>query len=165
MTSRPMILPIVIAASIVVLMLGVGAWMTTIGPWYRDLRKPSWNPPNWVFGPAWTAILALAAWSGVSAWTEAVGDGPGRDVILALFGVNIVLHMLWSPLFFALKRPDWALVEVPFLWLSIAALMLGVGRYSSLSVWLLLPYLFWVTFAVILNLKIVQLNRPFGERA
>ncbi len=94
-----------------------------------------------------------------------MGDDPGRVLILALFGVNIVLHMLWSPLFFALKRPDWALIEVPFLWLSIAALMLGVGRYSSLSVWLLLPYLFWVTFAVILNLKIVQLNWPFGERA
>ena len=95
------------------MVLAVGGWTTTVGAWYRDLRKPSWNPPNWVFGPAWTAILALAAWSGVSAWTEAVGDGPGRVVILALFGVNIVLHMLWSPLFFALKRPDWALVEVP----------------------------------------------------
>jgi translocator protein len=108
--------------------------------------------------------LALAAWSGVSAWTNAMDDGPGRVLILALFCTNIVLHMLWSPLFFALKRPDWALIEVPFLWASIAALMLGVGRYSTLAVWLLLPYLFWVTFAVVLNLKIVRLNRPFGER-
>jgi translocator protein len=92
-------------------------------------------------------------------------DDPGRALILALFGSNIVLHMLWSPLFFALKRPDWALIEVPFLWLSIAALMFGVGRYSALAVWLLLPYLLWVTFAVVLNLKIFRLNRPFGERA
>jgi benzodiazapine receptor len=107
----------------------------------------------------------LAAWSGVSAWTNAMDDDPGRVLILALFGINIVLHMLWSPLFFALKRPDWALIEVPFLWLSIAALMFGVGRYSALAVWLLLPYLLWVTFAVFLNLKIVRLNRPFGERA
>src|SRR3984885_12326959 len=127
-----------------------------VGPWYAHLRKPSWNPPNWVFGPAWTVILALAAWSGVLAWTSETGNS-GRFLILALFGTNIVLHMLWSPLFFALKRPDWALIEVPFLWLSIAAVMLGVGRYSTLAVWLLLPYLFWVTFAVILNLKIVQL--------
>jgi translocator protein len=158
-------IPIVVASVTAILVLAVGGWTTTVGTWYASLRKPQWNPPNWVFGPAWTVILALAACSGVLAWTNAVGDDPGRVLILALFGVNIVLHMLWSPLFFALKRPDWALIEVPFLWLSIAALMLGVGRYSSLSVWLLLPYLFWVTFAVILNLKIVQLNRPFGERA
>ena len=157
-----MTVPIVLASIAVILVLAVGGWTTTVGTWYGDLRKPSWNPPKWVFGPAWTVILALAAWSGVAAWTSAAGD-PARVLILALFGTNVVLHMLWSPLFFALKRPDWALIEVPFLWLSIAALMLGVGRYSTLAVWLLLPYLLWVTFAVILNLRIVRLNRPFGE--
>lgn len=154
--------PIVVAS---ILVLAVGGWTTTVGAWYRDLRKPSWSPPDWVFGPAWTAILALAAWSGVSAWENAIDDGSGRILILALFGINIVLYMLWSPLFFAVRRPDWALAEIPFLWLSIVALMLAVGRYSSLAVWLLLPYLLWVTFAAFLNLKIVRLNRPFGERA
>jgi translocator protein len=156
-------LPIVTATLTVLLMLGVGGWSTTVGIWYADLRKPSWNPPNWIFGPAWTVILGLAAWAGVSAWTNAV-DHSGRVLILALFAVNIVLHMLWSPLFFTLRRPDWALVEVPFLWLSVAALMLGVGRYSVLAIWLLLPYFLWVTFAAFLNLKIVQLNQPFGNR-
>jgi tryptophan-rich sensory protein len=160
-----MAMPIVVASILVVFVLVVGGWSTTVGAWYRDLRKPSWNPPNWVFGPAWTVILGLAAWSGVSAWANAVDDSSGRALNLALFGVNIVLHMLWSPLFFTLRRPDWALVEVPFLWLSIAALMLAVGRYSPLAVWLLLPYLLWVTFAAYLNLTIVRLNRPFGERA
>jgi tryptophan-rich sensory protein len=158
-----LIVPILSASVAVILVLAVGGWTTKVGAWYRDLRKPSWNPPNWVFGPAWTVILAMAAWSGVSAWTNATDD-PARVLILALFGVNIFLHMLWSPLFFAMKRPDWALIEVPFLWLSIAALMLGVGRYSALAVWLLLPYLLWVTFAVVLNLRIVQLNRPFDQR-
>jgi tryptophan-rich sensory protein len=85
---------------------------------------------------------ALAAWSGVSAWTNTTDD-----------------------LFFSLKRPDWALAEVPFLWLSIAALMVGVGRYSTLAIWLLLPYLLWVTFAAVLNFKIVRLNQPFRARA
>jgi translocator protein len=155
---------IVVAGILVILVLAVGGWTTTVGDWYQDLRKPSWNPPAWVFGPAWTVILGLAAWSGVSAWASAE-DGSGRALILSLFAVNIVLHMLWSPLFFALRRPDWALAEVPFLWLSIAALMFAVGRYSSLAVWLLLPYLLWVTFAAFLNLKIVRMNRPFGERA
>jgi benzodiazapine receptor len=157
-------LPIVAATLTVLMMLGVGGWTTTVGTWYGDLRKPSWNPPNWVFGPAWTVILGLAGWSGVLAWSNAA-DSPGRTLVIALFGINIVLHMIWSPLFFALKRPDWALVEVAFLWLSIAALILGVGRYSIMAVCLLTPYLLWVTFAAFLNLKIVRLNRPFGERA
>ena len=156
-------IPIVVASVTVILVLAVGGWTTTEGSWYAKLRKPQWNPPNWVFGPVWTVILALAAWSGVSAWTN-IDDDPGRVLVLALFGTNIVLHMLWSPLFFALKRPDWALIEVPFLWASIAALMFGVGRCSTLAVWLLLPYLGWVTFAAFRNLKIVRLNRPFGER-
>ncbi|GIQ75577.1 TspO/MBR family protein [Bradyrhizobium sp. RD5-C2] len=160
-----MAVPIIAASVTVIFVLAVGAWTTTVGTWYRGLNKPSWNPPDWVFGPAWTAILALAGWSGVSAWTNAIKDEPGRILILSLFALNIILHMLWSPLFFALKRPDWALAEVPLLWLSIAALMLAVGRYSLLAVWLLLPYLLWVTYAAFLNFKIVRLNRPFGERA
>jgi tryptophan-rich sensory protein len=91
-----------------------------------------------------------------------VGDSQGRVLIVVLFAINIVLHMLWSPLFFALKRPDWSLVEVLFLWFSIVALMFGAGQHSTSAVWLLLPYLLWVSFAAFLNLKIVQMNRPFG---
>ena len=154
-----MTLPIVIAALTTVFVLGVGGSMTTIGPWYQNLRKPKWNPPNWVFGPAWTLILGMAAWAGVIAWTRALNwDEQLR--ILALFGVNIVLHMLWTPLFFNLRRPDWALIEIPFLWLSIVALMLGLAPLSRTCIWLLMPYLAWVTFAGFLNLTIVQMNRP-----
>ena len=90
--------PIVIAIVTVILVLVVGGWTTTVDSWYRNLRKPSWNPPDWVFGPAWTVILGLAAWSGVSAWANAVDDGSGRALLLSLFAVNIALHMLWSPL-------------------------------------------------------------------
>ena len=159
-----MTLPIVVATITTLLVLGLGGWMTTVGPWYENLRKPSWNPPNWVFGPAWTVILGLAAWSGVLAWTHA-SSGSDQLLILVLFGINIVLHMLWSPLFFNLKRPDWALIEVPFLWLSILALMVAVVRFSTLASWLLLPYLLWVAFAAFLNMTIVRINPPFGGPA
>jgi len=155
-------LPIIVATITTLLVLGVGGWMTTVGAWYENLRKPSWNPPNWIFGPAWTVILGLAAWSGVLAWSHASSSSE-QLLILILFGINIVLHMLWSPLFFNLKRPDWALIEVPFLWLSILALMIGLARFSALTVYLLLPYLLWVTFAAFLNLTIVRMNRPFGQ--
>jgi translocator protein len=109
-------------------------------------------------------ILGLAGWSGVIAWTNA-NSWAEQLRILALFGVNIFLHMLWSPLFFNLRRPDWALIEIPFLWLSIVALMLGLAPLSATSTWLLMPYLLWVTFAAVLNLTIVRMNRPFSESA
>ena len=156
--SEPMTGPILTAAIVTLLVLGIGGAMTTVGPWYRALRKPSWNPPDWLFAPAWTVILVLAACAGVLAWTRAP-DAHAR--ILTLFGINIVLHMLWSPLFFNLRRPDWALAEVPFLFLSIAALMVGLAPYDTTCAWLLLPYLVWVGFAAFLNLTIVRLNAPF----
>jgi translocator protein len=156
-----MTIPIVVAVLTTVFLLGVGGWMTTIGPWYENLRKPSWNPPNRVFGPAWSVILGLAAWSGVLAWTNA-STGAEQHQILLLFGASIFFHMLWSPLFFNLRRPDWALFEIPFLWLSIIALMVGLVPISPASTWLLTPYLLWVTFAAFLNLTIVRMNRPFS---
>jgi tryptophan-rich sensory protein len=159
-----MSLPIMVAAAITLLLLLVGGLTTNVGAWYRELRKPSWNPPNWAFGPAWTLILTLAACSGVLAWTHAAGLGD-HLLIAGLFAANIVCHALWSPLFFNLRRPDWALIEVPFLWLSILALMVGLARYSALASALLTPYLLWVSFAAFLNLTIVRLNAPFGRRA
>jgi tryptophan-rich sensory protein len=115
-----------------------------------------------VFGPAWTIILGLAGWAGVLAWTHAP-DAAAHWRVGILFGVNILLHGAWSPLFFNLQRPDWALMEVPFLWLSIAALMIGLAPLSALAAWLLLPYMLWVAFAAFLNLTIVRMNPPFGQ--
>jgi tryptophan-rich sensory protein len=158
-----MMLPVIVAASLTVLLLAFGALATTIGPWYRALRKPSWNPPDWVFGPAWTVILGLAAWAGVLAWTH-TADAGAHIRIAALFAANMIFHALWSPLFFNLKRPDWALIEVPFLWLSILGLIVGLAPLSPLAGWLLAPYLLWVSFAAVLNLTIVRLNAPFGRR-
>ena len=157
-----MTLTIITAAVITVAVLGIGGLMTSVGPWYRALRKPSWNPPDWAFGPAWTIILGLAAWAGVLAWTNAP-DAATRALVATLYAVNIVLHMLWSPLFFNLKRPDWALIEVPFLWLSILALIVGVSPISALAGWLLAPYLLWVAFAAYLNWVIVRMNPEIGN--
>ena len=138
-----------------------GAFLTDISPWYRSLRKPSWQPPDWLFGPAWTLILALASLSAFFAWRSA-SDSGSRILIAVLFLLNGIANVLWSPLFFKLRRPDWALWEVPFLWLSILVpivLLLPISRTASL---LLVPYLAWVSFAAFLNLTIVRLNRPFG---
>ena len=86
-----------------------------------------------------------------------------REWILVLFASNAFFNVLWSLLFFRLHRPDWALAEVGFLWLSILALIVFLGRFSRPSGWLLAPYLAWVSFASALNLAVVRLNAPFGS--
>ncbi|MFZ5665141.1 MAG: TspO/MBR family protein [Pseudomonadota bacterium] len=152
--------PVIAAIAWAVILGGAGGLLTEIGAWYRNLRKPSWQPPDWLFGPAWTIILGLAAWAAVLAWngTQTEGD---RMVVIALYVANFVFHLLWSPLFFKFKRPDWALVEVVFLWASVFAMCVWLRPYSVLASWLIVPYLVWVSFAAMLNAKIVQLNRPF----
>jgi len=154
---------IIVAALLALALSGAGGLLTEIGPWYRALKKPSWQPPDWAFGPAWTLILGMAAAAGVLAWRHA--PNPAAHVRVALlFAANFLCHLIWSPLFFKLKRPDWALFEVVFLWLSILALVVGLAPYSAVASWLVVPYLAWVTFAGWLNWTIVKLNGPFVTR-
>jgi len=155
---------ILVSAAFATAVLGAGGMLTEIGPWYAQLRKPSWQPPNWLFAPAWTLIAILTVVAAVLAW-DAAPDAAGRAEIIALFVINGALNMAWSLLFFKMHRPDWALIEVVLLWLSIAALMVGLAPMSVRAGWLLLPYLLWVSFASVLNRKIVQLNQPFRRRA
>lgn len=154
----------IIAALWAIILGGAGGAMTEIGDWYRNLNKPSWQPPDWLFGPAWTIILGLAGWSLYEAVTNAPTPGD-QSFIAALFFANFAAHLAWSPLFFKLKRPDWALFENVFLWLSVLSLCVFLPQYSTLAGWLNAPYLAWVSFAIFLNWKIVQLNPPFGKPA
>ncbi|MEM7778892.1 MAG: TspO/MBR family protein [Pseudomonadota bacterium] len=152
--------PAIVAALWAIVLGGAGGALTEIGDWYRNLKKPSWQPPDWLFGPAWTIILGLSAWSFYRAWVAAPEALP---IIASLFAVNFALHFAWSPLFFKWKRPDLALFENVFLWLSVLSLVVVLPLYDPLTLWLNAPYLAWVTFAWALNWKIVQLNRPFGN--
>jgi benzodiazapine receptor len=152
--------PVAIAAAVAIFIGFLGGMLTDVGPWYQALKKPSWQPPDWLFGPAWTTIFAFAVASAVSAWRNAPSR-PQRDIVIVLFAINGCFNVLWSTLFFAIKRPDWALVEVGFLWLAILVPMIVFWRFSKLASLLLLPYLAWVTFAAYLNLTVVRLNAPF----
>lgn len=146
------------AAAIVVAVLG--STMTDLGPWYQGLAKPSFQPPDWAFGPAWTLIFACAALAGVTAWRGAP-DGASREWIIGLFALNGFLNVAWTVLFFRLQWPDWALIEVAILWLSVLALLVYLGRMSRLAGLLIVPYLIWVAFAAAINYRVVQLNGPF----
>ncbi|MEO7431386.1 MAG: TspO/MBR family protein [Dokdonella sp.] len=139
---------------------GFGALATDLSAWYYALQKPSWQPPDWLFGPVWTTIFALAALSGLLAWRRAP-DATSRRRMLIVFAANVVLNVVWSVLFFRMHRPDFALYEVSLLWSSIVTLMVLMWNYSRTSSLLLTPYLVWVSFASILNLAIIRLNGPF----
>lgn len=158
--QRPRWVPVLLAALAAILVALMGGLATDIGGWYRALAKPSWQPPDWLFGPAWTLIYALAAMAGVAAWRGAT-DTAQRSRVLLLFSLNAFLNVFWSLLFFRLQRPDWALFEVVFLWASIVALIVGLRPLSRRTTVYLLPYLAWVTFAGVLNWAVVQLNPGF----
>lgn len=153
--------PIFVAVLAALAVAVVGGAITEIGPWYQSLNKPALNPPDWLFAPAWTIIYACAVIAAVKAW-PAMRTNAERAWLVSLFFFNAVLNILWSALFFTLRRPDWALAEVVVLWLSVLALMVFFWRRSQFASWALLPYLFWVAFAAYLNVKIVKLNGPFG---
>jgi benzodiazapine receptor len=151
---------VVVAALAAAAVAIVGGSLTDLGPWYQSLAKPWWQPPGPAFGIIWTVIFALAAASGVLAWRRR----PSRTThewIIGLFSLNGFLNVLWSLLFFRLRHPDWALIEVFELWLSIGFLMVFLARFSWTSSLLLAPYLIWVSIAAALNYEIVQLNPAF----
>lgn len=152
--------PVLIAALSASAVAALGTLMTDIGPWYSGLRKPSWQPPDWLFGPVWTAIFAMCALSGYIAWRDAPNRG-GRDAVIGLFALNGFLNVLWSTIFFRVRRPDWALVEVGLLWFSIVLMIVVLMRFSKMASLLLVPYLLWVSFAAVLNWTVVRLNAPF----
>ena len=135
---------------------GLGAMVTTpeIDGWYRTIAKPSWNPPDAIFGPVWTTLflmMAIAAWL---IWKR----GVGRTIPLTLFGLQLLFNIAWSWIFFGLHQPGWAFLNIVALWLAIVATMVSFARQSRLAAWLLAPYLAWVSFAGLLNCVIWRMN-------
>ncbi len=151
---------LVLAFAYSFLVSGIGASLTDLGPWYQALRQPLWKPPDAAFGIIWSVIFSLCALSGWAAWQNAGGRAQ-KIRISVLFAANGLLNMYWSWLYFHLHRPDWALMELYALWLSIVFLMLGLWRISKPASLMLLPYLAWVTTAGFLNAATIELNGPF----
>jgi tryptophan-rich sensory protein len=159
--NRSWFLPVAFAAIAALAVAAVGGTITELGPWYGGLDKPDWTPPRIAFPIVWTTIFALAAAAGVAAW-RAAPNSRAADTVIGLFALNGFLNVLWSLLFFRLKRPDWAMIELVFLELSILALITYCGRFSRLAAILLVPYAIWVATAGALNWQVIQLNGPFG---
>ncbi len=154
---------IALAAGGLVLTAAGGALVTQLGPWYYGLKKPSWQPPDWLFGPAWTTIFLFMAFAFVLSWKQLPTDGE-RARLFGLFALNGGLNTLWSFLFFGRRRPDLALIEIVPFFGSIVLLMVTVAPLDRRAALAFVPYLCWVMFATVLNIAIVRRNAPFGLR-
>jgi tryptophan-rich sensory protein len=151
---------LIIAIAIPLVVGGVGgvATASSIATWYQTLNKPAWNPPNWVFGPVWTLLYVIM---GVAAWLiwRSGWHNPKVRLALAFFGAQLLLNLLWSLVFFGLRAPGWAMVDIVVLWALILVTAVRFYQLQPAPGLLLIPYQLWVTFATGLNAAIWQLNR------
>jgi translocator protein len=137
---------------------GFGALFTSgsVREWYPMIRKPSWNPPSWVFGPVWTILYLIM---GTAAWIVWCRRNEAEiKSALILFAVQLILNGAWSPLFFGLRNPLAGLLDIVPLWAAILATLILFWRISPTAGWLMTPYLLWVSFATALNFAIWKNN-------
>ncbi|MDR9414918.1 MAG: TspO/MBR family protein [Gracilimonas sp.] len=131
--------------------------LPAIENWYVDLNKPSFNPPNWLFGPVWTLLYTLMGISAAAIWQVGFDKKQVKHA-LSIFGIQLMLNGIWSFLFFGFQSPLLAFIEILFL---LAAIIFTIIRFKEIKPWtgwLLLPYLAWVMFASVLTLSIYILN-------
>ena len=123
--------------------------------WYINLHKPSFNPPKWVFGPVWTILYMMMGVVFGKIWDNRNNNKP----LLILFIIQLIYNLAWSPIFFYFQRIDFALYDIILLWTTLLFIILiSLFRKAQIIAILLIPYFLWVSFAVILNLRIYQLN-------
>jgi tryptophan-rich sensory protein len=134
--------------------LGSVFTIKAIPTWYKNLRKPSFNPPSWIFGPVWTILYLLMGISGYL-----ILESNAKSFVLILFFVQLILNAIWTPIFFGAKKLGLAFIELAFMWLAILLTIIFSWHISTLAALLLLPYLFWVSFAGLLNFSLWQLNK------
>ncbi len=159
-TNRKKLVIIFIASLLIPQAIGaLGGLLTapSIGSWYAALNKPSINPPDWIFGPVWTALYLMMGIALFLVWKNGLSR---REVKMAVaaFGVQLALNLAWSYLFFYLHSPFGAFVEIMALWLAIAATLATFLKVSRAAGLLLVPYILWVSFAAVLNFFIWRLN-------
>lgn len=149
-----------LAVSFAAAAIGSVFTFSAIPTWYALLAKPSFSPPNWLFGPVWSLLYTLMGVALFRVWNTkpTASTKPRRTLAFSLFGAQLVFNALWSIVFFGLHQLGPALIVIAALWLAILACIITFWRLERTAALLLLPYLAWVTFASVLNFAVWQLN-------
>lgn len=136
----------------------IASWFTaqSVNNWYASLERPSFAPPNWVFGPVWTFLYLLMGVSLYLIWRQPPGSQ--KEKALFIFGLQLACNFIWSFLFFYLNNPAMALVDIVILWLLILLMLVRFFKLKPMAAWLNIPYLLWVSFATALNAAFWYLN-------
>jgi len=137
--------------------IGYLATIPSIPTWYESLKKPFFNPPNWIFGPVWTGLYALMGVSLFLAW-QGRKDNSQVKIALVFFFLQLISNALWSVAFFGLRSPLLGFVDIVLLWIAIFLTIQKFLRISRTAALLLVPYFLWVSFAVLLNFSLWVLN-------
>lgn len=156
--NRTDTIKLIAAVALTVVFGAVGGLVTApeIPVWYAGLTKPSFNPPSWLFAPVWTTLYVLMGISLFLIWKQPVSKE--RNKAILFFISQFILNMAWSFIFFGMHETGWALVEMIILWLAILLTIFSFTKFSRIAAWLLVPYIVWVSFAMILNVAIWRLN-------
>ncbi len=132
---------------------------SSIKTWYPDLVKPSFNPPNWIFAPVWGLLYIMMGIAAGLVWSRIDFEREAVRKALIFFVIQLALNSLWSFLFFGLKNPMLAGIEIVLLWLMIYETYIKFGKIDKIAGYLFIPYILWVSFASVLNGSIWWLNR------
>ena len=150
-----------LAASVLICLIasfvGSAATMPSITTWYASLIKPAWTPPNWLFGPVWTTLYILMGIAAFLVWREGLGRKEVK-IALGIFGVQLILNVLWSIVFFAFKSTLGAFIIIVVLWITILITIIAFYRISKPTGIILIPYIAWVSIASALNYAVYLLN-------
>jgi tryptophan-rich sensory protein len=137
----------------------IGSFFTApaISGWYAELNKPFFNPPGWVFGPAWISLYTLMGIASYLIWLKRKKNNLANTALIIFF-IHLVFNALWSIIFFGLNNPMWAFFEIIILWIMILVLIIMFYKIDRKASYLLIPYILWVSFASLLNFSIWMLN-------
>lgn len=155
--SNTLKLIIALAIPLIIGLSGGAFTAAEIPNWYAKLNKPSWQPPNWLFGPVWTTLYVLMGIALYLVWKSDVAQSIKQTAFI-LFAVQLTLNFFWSIVFFNQHQVGWAMAEIIVLWVFILFTIFSFSKINNTAAWLLVPYISWVSFASLLNYTIWKLN-------